>query len=127
MTMSSKVNFDEIADQTEGFSGADLQALLYNAHLDVIHNSITEAPSISLDSKRTDKEIPFRYTTLGESSKAVLSKAEEMALQRRLRRILVNTSANKGTSRPDKVVFERKKVDDHIETLPRPRFSLIEI
>src|SRR5712671_609088 len=36
LPISTDVNFDHIADTTEGFSGADLQALLYNAHLEVV-------------------------------------------------------------------------------------------
>ena len=35
----------EIADQTEGFSGADLQALMYNAHLEAIHDLLGDSKS----------------------------------------------------------------------------------
>jgi peroxin-1 len=35
--VSPSIDFDELAVDTEGFSGADLQALVYNAHLDVVH------------------------------------------------------------------------------------------
>lgn len=31
---------DQIAAETEGFSGADLQAVMYNAHLEVVQASI---------------------------------------------------------------------------------------
>jgi peroxin-1 len=87
MTFSPTVDFDEIASKTEGFSGADLQALLYNAHLDVIHRAIAEAPSDSSSANTVD-EAPVKYTTIGGSTnKTILSKAEEMALQRRVRSI----------------------------------------
>ncbi|WVQ72931.1 hypothetical protein IAR50_002493 [Cryptococcus sp. DSM 104548] len=33
------VDLEEIVRRTEGYSGADLQALVYNAHLDVVHAS----------------------------------------------------------------------------------------
>lgn len=32
--------WDEIGERTEGWSGADLQALLYNAHLGVVHEEV---------------------------------------------------------------------------------------
>lgn len=35
--LGSDVNLDHYAEITEGFSGADIQALLYNAHLEVVH------------------------------------------------------------------------------------------
>lgn len=85
MTVGPTVNFEEISLRTEGFSGADLQALLYNAHLDVIHASIAEtAPSESADSNKND-EVPVKYTMFGAAKdRAVTSKAEETALQRRV-------------------------------------------
>lgn len=83
-SVSDTVDFDEIASKTVGFSGADLQALLYNAHLDVIHASIVDMPSMSSNSHQSD-DTPLEYTILGDSSaKSKLSKADEMALQRRV-------------------------------------------
>lgn len=84
MTVSPTVNFDEIATRTEGFSGADLQALLYNCHLDVIHRAIQDVPTPETGPKDID-EIPVKYTTVGGSdNKPLRSKAEETALQRRV-------------------------------------------
>ncbi|KAF7730872.1 Peroxisome biosynthesis protein pex1 [Apophysomyces ossiformis] len=40
MTLASDVELREFAGKTEGFSGADLQGFLYNAHLEAIHGSI---------------------------------------------------------------------------------------
>lgn len=34
------VRLPEIADRTEGFSGADLQAVVYNAHLEAVHDAL---------------------------------------------------------------------------------------
>lgn len=84
MTISPTVNFDEIAARTEGFSGADLQALLYNCHLDVIHRSIQDTPAQETRSK-DNEEIPVKYVAIGSSgNKPLRSKAEETALQRRV-------------------------------------------
>lgn len=83
MTVSSTIDFDEVAARTVGFSGADLQALLYNAHLDVIHASIADTPAETLNPGQTD-DTSIQYVTLGGSAeRSVLSKAEEMAIQRR--------------------------------------------
>jgi hypothetical protein len=84
MTVSPTVSFDDIAARTEGFSGADLQALLYNCHLDIIHRSIQDAPTSETEPK-DNEEIPVKYITIGGSgNKPLRSKAEETALQRRV-------------------------------------------
>ena len=89
--VSPDVDFDRLADSTEGFSGADLQALLYNAHLEVVHASIGEvtdpAPTTeSSDSKDRTDEAPIEYTLFGGPvQKAVASRAEQMAAERRVR------------------------------------------
>ncbi|QSS59784.1 peroxin 1 [Histoplasma capsulatum] len=38
---------DEIADRTKGYSGADLQAVVYNAHLEAIHDALGDRSSDS--------------------------------------------------------------------------------
>lgn len=86
------MNLAELANATDGFSGADLQALVYNAHLEVVHDTIAHHPSADSSSKSKpngtvdgDTE-PIRYTALGsESQGRVLSRAEESAFQRRVR------------------------------------------
>jgi peroxin-1 len=83
LTVSPLVKFDQLAAKTEGFSGADLQALLYNAHLDVIHSSIGRLPSTTSVSNQVDK--PIDYFIFGTSpNQPALTKAEEAALQRRV-------------------------------------------
>lgn len=42
----------EIARRTEGYSGADLQALVYNAHLEAIHDVLGDQDHTELGSKR---------------------------------------------------------------------------
>lgn len=39
---SPSIDFEQLAHDTEGFSGADLQALVYNAHLDVVHSVLNK-------------------------------------------------------------------------------------
>ena len=42
LTMTEEVvaRLDEVGDHTEGFSGADLQAVVYNAHLEAVHDAL---------------------------------------------------------------------------------------
>ncbi|POS85627.1 hypothetical protein EPUL_001303, partial [Erysiphe pulchra] len=65
-------NLSEIASHTEGFSGADLQALMYNAHLEAIHDLIDEQNEIDTEkginkalgrapSRGTQDFLQFRY------------------------------------------------------------------
>lgn len=88
--LSSSVNLDDLADQTEGFSGADLQALLYNAHLEVVHESIAALSALDRPSTRDD-EASIEFAVIGNNKKGndnVMSRAERTALQRRVSRVL---------------------------------------
>jgi peroxin-1 len=40
LILGHNVMLDQIAAETDGLSGADLQAILYNAHLEVVQSSI---------------------------------------------------------------------------------------
>ncbi|KAI9457841.1 P-loop containing nucleoside triphosphate hydrolase protein [Boletus coccyginus] len=86
VTLGPAVDFAEIARLTEGFSGADLQSLVYNAHLQVVHASI-DATSTRRSGQEEEKRI--QYVTLGATGEQkVLSRAEESALQKRLQQIM---------------------------------------
>ncbi|KAJ7276088.1 P-loop containing nucleoside triphosphate hydrolase protein [Mycena haematopus] len=100
VVLSPSVDIDEIAAATAGYSGADLQALLYNAHLEVVHSSIASTPLDQRTSARDD-DAPVRFTVIGGGSKTkVASRADEMALQRRLRQIQSNAQAQVKTDAP---------------------------
>ena len=50
-------NLTEVARRTEGYSGADLQAVIYNAHLEAIHDVLGDQKgSISMDGPRHQEE-----------------------------------------------------------------------
>ncbi|PWY98707.1 AAA-domain-containing protein [Testicularia cyperi] len=91
--LDPSVDLEKWADRTEGFSGADLQALLYNAHLEAIHESInTAAPQ---DSEKEDKSaagqgLKFVQFGGGKSSGAskTLSGAEKQALTHKLELVM---------------------------------------
>ncbi|KZT19828.1 AAA-domain-containing protein [Neolentinus lepideus HHB14362 ss-1] len=92
VAVAPTVDWAEIARETEGFSGADLQALVYNAHLDVVHASIPSA--VPSQDGTDDTEIELEYTTFGGPARAnVVSRADEAAMMRRLRQIVAGSSA----------------------------------
>ena len=82
--MSADVDLNDVAATTEGFSGADLQALLYSAQLEVVHESI-DIESSPDQSTKMEEEEPIEYVTFGPSSNTLKSKEEEMSLQKRVR------------------------------------------
>ncbi|OJJ46641.1 hypothetical protein ASPZODRAFT_66419 [Penicilliopsis zonata CBS 506.65] len=55
LTMSAEVldRLDEIAARTNGFSGADLQAVVYNAHLEAVHDALGDHSSTTKSSNAT--------------------------------------------------------------------------
>ncbi|KAK0486176.1 P-loop containing nucleoside triphosphate hydrolase protein [Armillaria novae-zelandiae] len=98
VTLAPTVDLDEIAHATEGFSGADLQALVYNANLEVVHSTISM--DINGGNSSREDETPIEYTTFGGSKdKVVSSKAEKTALQKRVmyscRQIQASCQTNK--------------------------------
>ncbi|PFH52085.1 hypothetical protein AMATHDRAFT_57931 [Amanita thiersii Skay4041] len=116
VSMSPSVDLDEIAAVTEGFSGADLQALLYNAHLEVVHQVMAEkTPSLA---RAINKEESIEYTTFGGPvGKSVRSKAEDMALQKRLHQIkksLQSRSDNEPTMTTVEASHEYLIDEEHI-------------
>jgi len=90
--MADDVDLESIARATNGFTGADLQALVYNANLEVVHETIDQKPPNDGSGggekgSILDEDQKIRYITFGPegSEKKVLSNAEEMAIQRQVR------------------------------------------
>ncbi|KAI0349828.1 AAA-domain-containing protein [Trametes cingulata] len=108
VAIAASVDLSALADETEGFSGADLQALVYNAHLEVIHDTLSSHASDPSSAKANgagtaaggESAEPVRYTVLGgqPGEGRVLSRAEESAFQRRLQRILSGASMDNTSS-----------------------------
>ncbi|KAJ2451083.1 Peroxisome biosynthesis protein pex1 [Coemansia sp. RSA 2336] len=74
------VDWDAVAQRTGGFTGADLQALVYNAFLEAVHENVSSADVQSTGGEDT-KQAEF---TLLSSSSAALSKVERVQLAERL-------------------------------------------
>lgn len=91
MALANDVDLESIARATNGFTGADLQALVYNANLEAVHETIDQKPQNDVsgggEKGVLDEDQKIRYISLGPegSEKKVLSNAEEMAIQRQVR------------------------------------------
>lgn len=74
MRADGKSTLREVAQRTQGYSGADLQAVIYNAHLEAIHdilgpseNVVSEADNNDIDRQRKTKHQDFTYFRMGET------------------------------------------------------------
>lgn len=120
INLGKEVDLKKWAEKTEGFSGADLQALLYNANLETIHQSIEQVKKNEDENSKKDsansKEKKTQFIKLGggrksekvdrkgkgkakdnssglvSSNSTAMSGAEKQALQRKLDLMLENSS-----------------------------------
>ncbi|UZJ54732.1 hypothetical protein CBS101457_004052 [Exobasidium rhododendri] len=102
--LDSTVSLPEWARRTEGFSGADLQALLYNANLEAVHESMNRIEemnlgkggrSVSSSAQRSNDPKSIQFFHLAEKeTKSKLSGAEHQALQKRMELMLTNSHRN---------------------------------
>lgn len=82
--MSKDVDLSYYAEKCKGYSGADLQALLYNAHLEAIHGEID-------DKKILEKKVASFEGGFGVDSKNFVS----FNLKSQKRKISTSTAAEK--------------------------------
>ncbi|KAL6633217.1 AAA-domain-containing protein [Neocallimastix sp. 'constans'] len=71
LELGPSIDVVELAKRCEGYSGADLQALLYNAHLEAIHeqlNAVLQAANSSNDLFKEDKEKSVSFFILKSKS-----------------------------------------------------------
>ncbi|RAH74411.1 AAA family ATPase peroxin 1 [Aspergillus aculeatinus CBS 121060] len=63
---------DEVASRTEGFSGADLQAVVYNAHLEAVHDALGDRSANDTQSTKNGTTKPSSTDTSGATSKSFI-------------------------------------------------------
>jgi peroxin-1 len=86
MKLESDVDLKVYAEKTEGFSGADLQGFLYNAHLEAIHgvidmDSFKEQQNNKSDKKSSNEKSDF---VMNGSNKVPLTLAEKGHISQRV-------------------------------------------
>jgi peroxin-1 len=91
IALSPDVDLSAYAAETQGFSGADLQALVYNAHLDAIHATLSAATNGADEDVTTSggsaEPEDIAYTAFGGTdaqSGKVLSRAEQASVTKRV-------------------------------------------
>ncbi|EJT96675.1 AAA-domain-containing protein [Dacryopinax primogenitus] len=82
---ATELDLKMLARHTEGFTGADLQALIYNAHLEAVHASLKTAPTGMAGHTGSDAPRATEFVALNVHSKGpVMSKAIAAALDARV-------------------------------------------
>lgn len=77
MNLSKGVNLSSVAEECSGFSGADLQALAYNAYLKAVHEKLTKDESMAMagevDDNNDKKRIVEFFQFSGSTDKKSLT------------------------------------------------------
>lgn len=115
MHVADTVDLSDLASRTEGFTGADLQAVLYNAHLEAVHDLITQqeqdlaASSSELGSQKGAQKVPTTFTQFKLSEKGKenglvpKTSAERAAVNARIEEILSNAALARSLKSSDRV------------------------
>ncbi|KAJ1980877.1 Peroxisome biosynthesis protein pex1, partial [Dimargaris verticillata] len=98
MTTDGSMNLDELAAATTGFTGADLQALVYNSYLDAVHEATKEldlSTAEKMDPNTADlPDLPFHILQAGQAQP--LSRADKVTLAKQTAPVGPKSSHNSG-------------------------------
>ncbi|KAK4057620.1 Peroxisome biosynthesis protein pex1 [Microbotryomycetes sp. JL221] len=89
--LAPSIDLRHLATKTDGYSGADLQAVMYNAHLEAIHETLQGIDTEMTSSSKSKDMQNLTYTTFGGTAAndgKVLSVAEQSVVNKRLELIL---------------------------------------
>lgn len=87
MHLAESVDLSLYVDRTAGFSGADLQAVIYNAHLEAVHASMPKRNLVpGNDASSSSKGLGLTYAEHDPTAEAekVLSRAERTKVERKV-------------------------------------------
>lgn len=99
--LSPDVDLNDYVEKTEGYSGADLQAVLYNAHLECVHSNISVTKSAmdgDSDVHTNGQDIGFislgaaNSMSNGMNGSVVKSKAEKAQMTKRVSMLFDSTA-----------------------------------
>jgi peroxin-1 len=130
--LNDDVDLNWVADECEDFTGADLQAILYNAHLHAIHQNIdskmeelSESESKSngvQENVKVDFSIFNSDTTKNSVVPLTMSKAERDSVERRLNKIKLN-KAQSGNNSSQKLNNGGAAQDQKAKSKESPKVS----
>ncbi|KJE00988.1 peroxin-1 [Cryptococcus gattii NT-10] len=99
LELGEDVDLEMVARESEGFSGADLQALVYNAHLEVVHAAIEDEERRKEEEGRGQKSVVNEvgrgegYRLLSQTNGPNLSVAARAELGQRIDTIVSNSQS----------------------------------
>lgn len=82
--MDHSIDLEKAADMTDGYSGADLQAVIYNSHLESVHDTLSQIEMPSSPSSSSQKASP-EFVVLKSGENKQESRAEAAATAARVR------------------------------------------
>ncbi|KAI9099453.1 P-loop containing nucleoside triphosphate hydrolase protein [Phlyctochytrium arcticum] len=111
LDLEPTIDLPDLAAETDGFSGADLQALLYNAQVEAVH-SVLDATGSSGGEKREDEGVEF--VVVREREEVDMTAAERGAVAKRIESLhsTIKSHLNDVPS---------TSTSSHQPTVPRPR------
>lgn len=131
MVLDDEVSLSDIAKKTEGYSGADLQAVLYNAYLEAIHDLVdipeaeeeTEVNENNNDEEQVEffhlKSDTINKTDINEIAKSRQLIIEKAKLKKTMEAFKTNSGINQTTMleiKEDESKDEAPKVHAKIKT-----------
>ncbi|KAJ1950630.1 Peroxisome biosynthesis protein pex1, partial [Linderina macrospora] len=93
LKVSDEVDWKNIASRTEDFTGADLQALVYNAFLESVHEMTDKHKAVTAGAGTSDGDDELKHAefAVAKSSAKPLSAVEKTQMAERLYRLLINS------------------------------------
>ncbi|CDO92291.1 unnamed protein product [Kluyveromyces dobzhanskii CBS 2104] len=96
MNVQEKLDFHEVALRTEGFTGADLQGMTYNAYLKAVHRTLENGASASATGTGTgicSGNPHLQYISLGHDDKPVTREAIDKITELLQKNTAITTAA----------------------------------
>lgn len=100
MNLSDDVSLEEIAQQTGGFSGADMQGLGYNAYLKAVHEKLAANEALSVDTSKNDKSYDFFQVTSDKLKSQKIRPAEKVKVLQQIEKLFEDEAETKKAAEP---------------------------
>lgn len=92
MDLDSNVDLNEIAHMTNGFSGADMQGVCYNAYLKAVHDKLNLMEQAA-SGETKDHKAAHEFFQISTDKLAKLRPTEQLALRKQIEKIFDGSSA----------------------------------
>jgi peroxin-1 len=104
MLLGDEVSLEEIAERSDGFSGADIQALGYNAYLQAVHEKLEMDEAASEGAVENNKQEfhEFFQVSMNQLKKTSLRPHERTKLLRQIEPLLKNLGPSLGEEKATK-------------------------